>query len=204
MKLICILALTDSVYCSVLLTPLHWDLWVEHRENTCTAARLSTMSQLCPPDRRALKEQPVTMVEHLLLLSFPCGLTYLLAVKNSALHNEVHWPLEGEICMSCLTLDPAITKLLSFWRSTLNGIYIMVARLAGIMSALVLVTRKYFVHLPMILYGILPIVATINVYFLPETFNLPFIDDIKDMEKRWDLVLVHFHGKEGSGFKVIR
>ncbi|XP_052017651.1 solute carrier family 22 member 22-like [Apodemus sylvaticus] len=69
-------------------------------------------------------------------------------------------------------------------RTTINGVYITVARLAVVLSALTLVTRKYFVHLPMILYGVVPIVMTINIYFLPETVNRPFIDIIKDMEKR--------------------
>ncbi|XP_051015606.1 solute carrier family 22 member 22-like [Acomys russatus] len=68
--------------------------------------------------------------------------------------------------------------------STLNGIYNFVGRLAPILSALTLVTRKYFVHLPMIIYGILPIIATVNIYFLPETFNLPCIDTMNDLEKR--------------------
>ncbi|XP_060245389.1 solute carrier family 22 member 22-like [Meriones unguiculatus] len=85
-------------------------------------------------------------------------------------------------------------------RSTLSGIYSMVVRLAGMLSALVLVTRKYFVHLPMILYGILPIVAIINIYFLPETFNLPFIDDIKDMEKRNGLINKSISKKEEQDF----
>ncbi|KAL1767779.1 solute carrier family 22 member 24-like [Sigmodon hispidus] len=70
-------------------------------------------------------------------------------------------------------------------RSTIFGILNTAARTASIMSALVLVTRKYFEHLPLILYGITPIVASINIYFLPETFNLPPLDTIKDLEKRF-------------------
>ncbi|GAB1299372.1 Solute carrier family 22 member 22 [Apodemus speciosus] len=69
-------------------------------------------------------------------------------------------------------------------RSTINSVYITIARLAVVLSALTLVTRKYFVHLPMILYGVLPIVVTISIYFLPETLNRPFIDIVKAMEKR--------------------
>uniref|UniRef100_A0A8C6QRX4 Solute carrier family 22 (organic cation transporter), member 22 n=1 Tax=Nannospalax galili TaxID=1026970 RepID=A0A8C6QRX4_NANGA len=55
--------------------------------------------------------------------------------------------------------------------------------LRSTLQAIVIAVR-YFVHLPMILYGVLPIVATINIYFMPETFNLPLSDTIKDMEKR--------------------
>uniref|UniRef100_A0A8C0WPY0 Major facilitator superfamily (MFS) profile domain-containing protein n=2 Tax=Castor canadensis TaxID=51338 RepID=A0A8C0WPY0_CASCN len=69
-------------------------------------------------------------------------------------------------------------------RSTLQSICIFASRLAATLSALTLVTRRYFIHLPMILYGTFPIVSSICVYFLPETFNLPLPDTIKDMEKR--------------------
>ncbi|XP_028623480.1 solute carrier family 22 member 22-like [Grammomys surdaster] len=85
-------------------------------------------------------------------------------------------------------------------RSTLNGIFLVVARLAVVLSALTLVTRKYFLHLPMILCGVLPIVATISVYFLPETFNLPLVDTIKDMEKRDRLMNKNISKKEGQDF----
>ncbi|XP_021039694.1 solute carrier family 22 member 22 [Mus caroli] len=85
-------------------------------------------------------------------------------------------------------------------RSTLNGGFLTVARLAGVLSALTLATRKYFVHLPMILYGVLPIVATISIIFLPETFNLPHTDIIKDMEKRKRLMSKNISKKEGQDF----
>ncbi|XP_037372605.1 solute carrier family 22 member 22-like [Talpa occidentalis] len=70
-------------------------------------------------------------------------------------------------------------------RTTLTGIYGSVTRLAAALSALVLLTRRYFVHLPMILYGFAPIIALICIYILPETFNLPLPDTIMDLEKRF-------------------
>ncbi|XP_036015189.1 solute carrier family 22 member 22 isoform X2 [Mus musculus] len=85
-------------------------------------------------------------------------------------------------------------------RSTLNGVFLAVVRLAGVLSALTLATRKYFVYLPMILYGVLPIVATISILFLPETFNLPHTDIIKDMEKRKRLMSKNISKKEGQDF----
>ncbi|XP_031214786.1 solute carrier family 22 member 22-like [Mastomys coucha] len=85
-------------------------------------------------------------------------------------------------------------------RSTLSGVFLTVARSAVVLSALTLVTRKYFEHLPMILYGVLPIVATITVYFLPETFNLPFTDTIQDMEKRERLMSKNISKKESQDF----
>lgn len=85
-------------------------------------------------------------------------------------------------------------------RSTLNGVFLTVARSAAVLSALTLATRKYFVHLPIILYGVLPIVATISIFFLPETFNLPIADTIKDMEKRKRLMSKNIRKKEGQDF----
>ncbi|XP_028727765.1 solute carrier family 22 member 22-like [Peromyscus leucopus] len=83
-------------------------------------------------------------------------------------------------------------------RSTVGGVYYTASRIGALVSALVLVTRKYFVHLPMILCGTIPIVASINMYFLPETFNLPLSDTIKDLEKR--LMNKNINEKEGEDF----
>ncbi|CAH7115439.1 solute carrier family 22 member 22 [Phodopus roborovskii] len=83
-------------------------------------------------------------------------------------------------------------------RSTITGIYALAARIATTMSALVLITRKYFIHLPVILCGIIPIVASVNLYFLLETLNLPFIDTVKDLEKR--MMNKDLSKKEGQDF----
>ncbi|OBS63787.1 hypothetical protein A6R68_07674, partial [Neotoma lepida] len=91
--------------------------------------------------------------------------------------------LLGAVDIPCKLLTYFIMRNYLFFRSTLGGIYNFAARIGTVMSALVLVTRKYFVHLPMILCGIIPIVASINIYFLPETLNLPLFDTIKDLEK---------------------
>uniref|UniRef100_A0A8C5YKH8 Solute carrier family 22 member 24-like n=2 Tax=Marmota TaxID=9992 RepID=A0A8C5YKH8_MARMA len=72
-------------------------------------------------------------------------------------------------------------------RSTIQGILFFIARTAATLSALVLSMRLYFVHLPAILFGTFPIVASAFAYFLPESFNLPLIETIKDMEKRYEL-----------------
>ncbi|XP_069847939.1 solute carrier family 22 member 22-like [Dipodomys merriami] len=69
-------------------------------------------------------------------------------------------------------------------RSTLQGFYMFSFKLAATCAALALVTRKYFVHLPTILYVVTPMVASISLYFLPETYNLPLPNTIKDLEKR--------------------
>ncbi|XP_012781068.2 solute carrier family 22 member 22-like [Ochotona princeps] len=69
-------------------------------------------------------------------------------------------------------------------RLSLQSIFGIASKLAGTCSALVLATESYFVHLPMILYGIFPIAAAGCVYLLPETFKLPLPDTIEDLEKR--------------------
>uniref|UniRef100_A0A8C2LAV8 Solute carrier family 22 (organic cation transporter), member 22 n=1 Tax=Cricetulus griseus TaxID=10029 RepID=A0A8C2LAV8_CRIGR len=77
-----------------------------------------------------------------------------------------------------------LTPIDSSFVSTLSGIYIIATRIATTLSALTLITRKYYIHLPMILCGTIPIVATVSICFLLETLNLPLIDTVKDLEKR--------------------
>lgn len=117
--------------------------------------------------------------------------------------NKDYWPwVISDICTENDAIKTNLVYsgfafLVYFWRSTLVGVYNIAARIAAILSALALVTRKYFVHLPLILCGILPVVATINIYFLPETLNFPLMDTIKDLEKRWALILLWFRVKLG-------
>lgn len=75
-------------------------------------------------------------------------------------------------------------NVFAFCRMSLQSIFAISSRLAGTCSALVLATKSYFVHLPMILYGIFSIAASGCVYLLPETFRLPLPDTIEDIEKR--------------------
>jgi hypothetical protein len=77
-----------------------------------------------------------------------------------------------------------LKKCFLFLKVNSKGIYIFATRVAATLSALTHVSKRYFAHPPMILYGIFPIAASISIYFLPETFNLPFPDTIKDMEER--------------------
>ncbi|XP_048214418.1 solute carrier family 22 member 22-like isoform X2 [Perognathus longimembris pacificus] len=95
--------------------------------------------------------------------------------------------LFGKACYSSFSvLCTVFTTELSptILRSTLQAFYIFSLRISMTCASLVLVTGKYFVHLPMILYGVLPIVALTSLYFLPETYNLPLPNTIKDLEKR--------------------
>nr|XP_023439376.2 solute carrier family 22 member 22-like [Dasypus novemcinctus] len=69
-------------------------------------------------------------------------------------------------------------------RSTMQGLLAFTSGVAATLGSLVSITRQYFEPLPMILYGTFPIVASICVYFLPETMNLPLPDTIEEVEKR--------------------
>lgn len=130
---------------------------------------------------------------------------YIHTINSIGCLENPHWP--WVISDICTENDAIKTKLVYsgfaflvyFWRSTILGVYNVAARTAAILSALALVTRKYFVQLPLILYGIIPVLASINIYFLPETLNIPLMDTIKDLEKRWALMLVWFCVKVGCG-----
>ncbi|KAL6032979.1 hypothetical protein STEG23_010968, partial [Scotinomys teguina] len=107
--------------------------------------------------------------------------------------------LLGKGCIAvfiCISLAYSQELSPTVLRSTLNSVYITSARIGTVISALVLSTRKHFVHLPMILYGIIPIVATISIYFLPETLNLPLVDSVKDLEKRTEDGMGYGNAKE--------
>ncbi|XP_005354656.1 solute carrier family 22 member 22-like [Microtus ochrogaster] len=101
---------------------------------------------------------------------------------------------------SCLSIAYSNELTPTVFRSTLLGVYNAAARIAAILSALALVTRKYFVHLPLILCGIIPVLATINIYFLPETLNLPLMDTINDLEKSKRLMNKSISKKEEQDF----
>lgn len=77
-------------------------------------------------------------------------------------------------------------------RSSVEGMIIFVSALGSALGALVLISKQYFEPLPMIMCGTSPIVASICVCFLPETFNLPFPDTIQDVERRWERMCFWF------------
>ncbi|ELW49072.1 Solute carrier family 22 member 10 [Tupaia chinensis] len=70
-------------------------------------------------------------------------------------------------------------------RSTLQGLITLTNGLSAALTSLILITRKYFEHLPMILFGTCPIVASFCVYSLPETLNLPLPDTMDDLKRRY-------------------
>lgn len=86
MKILCVLA--PMRYCSLFhfthCPAVGAGYWM-YRRRWQSCFRLSTSSQLSPPDRHALEEQRVSRARHLLLLACLCGLIYLLAIKMPAL-----------------------------------------------------------------------------------------------------------------------
>ncbi|KAG8515519.1 Solute carrier family 22 member 22, partial [Galemys pyrenaicus] len=75
--------------------------------------------------------------------------------------------------------------------SCVQGTFVFVGSLGGAVGSLVLMTKQYFPPLPMILYGSLPILASICAYFLPETRNLPLPDTVMDVERRFKVLSAH-------------
>ncbi|XP_023574511.1 solute carrier family 22 member 22-like isoform X2 [Octodon degus] len=90
--------------------------------------------------------------------------------------------------MKQIIVNPIIFRIILcgfiLW-STMLSIFTVAMRLGGTVSALVLMTKQYFIHLPGILYGVLPLATSVCILFLPETFNLPLADTIKDIENRF-------------------
>ncbi|KAG9475517.1 hypothetical protein GDO78_003753 [Eleutherodactylus coqui] len=63
------------------------------------------------------------------------------------------------------------------------GLGTMMARLGGIVAPLVQMTAEYYIHLPLIIYCLCPILSGIAVCFLPETLAVPLPETIQDVER---------------------
>ncbi|XP_056384442.1 solute carrier family 22 member 6-B-like [Hyla sarda] len=62
------------------------------------------------------------------------------------------------------------------------GLGTMVARFGGIFAPLVQMTADYYVHLPLIIFSLCPILSGIAACFLPETLGVPLPETIQDVE----------------------
>ncbi|XP_075692934.1 solute carrier family 22 member 6-B-like [Rhinoderma darwinii] len=62
------------------------------------------------------------------------------------------------------------------------GLGTMMARLGGIVAPLIQMTADYYLHLPLIIYSLCPIVSGITTCFLPETLGLPLPETIQEVE----------------------
>lgn len=63
------------------------------------------------------------------------------------------------------------------------GLGTMIARLGGIVAPLIQMTADYYLHLPLIIYGLCPILSGIAACFLPETLGVPLPETIQDVER---------------------
>ncbi|XP_004437875.1 PREDICTED: solute carrier family 22 member 11 [Ceratotherium simum simum] len=69
-------------------------------------------------------------------------------------------------------------------RMTANGFLQSAGRLGAVVGPLIMMTRQVLPLLPPISYGVIPIVSSLIVLFLPETRGLPLPDTIQDLESQ--------------------
>uniref|UniRef100_A0A8C5R815 Major facilitator superfamily (MFS) profile domain-containing protein n=1 Tax=Leptobrachium leishanense TaxID=445787 RepID=A0A8C5R815_9ANUR len=62
------------------------------------------------------------------------------------------------------------------------GLGTMMARLGGIIAPIAQMTSEYYHHLPLIIFGCLPIISGIAACFLPETLGVPLPETIEEVE----------------------
>ncbi|XP_044126267.1 solute carrier family 22 member 6-B-like [Bufo gargarizans] len=62
------------------------------------------------------------------------------------------------------------------------GLGTMMARLGGIVAPLVQMTADFYIHLPLIIYSLCPILSGITSCFLPETLGVPLPETIQEVE----------------------
>ncbi|KAG8564120.1 hypothetical protein GDO81_016330 [Engystomops pustulosus] len=67
-------------------------------------------------------------------------------------------------------------------RQTGMGFGTMMARLGGIVAPLVQMTAEYYIHLPLIIYSLCPILSGVAACFLPETLGVPLPETIQEVE----------------------
>ncbi|KAM3824865.1 solute carrier family 22 member 6-B-like [Vipera latastei] len=69
-------------------------------------------------------------------------------------------------------------------RQTGSSFTTVMARLGGIIAPLVLMAGDYQPFLPLVLFGVTPIVSGVSAVFLPEMFNVPLLDTVAEVEER--------------------
>ncbi|XP_015680830.1 solute carrier family 22 member 6-B-like [Protobothrops mucrosquamatus] len=69
-------------------------------------------------------------------------------------------------------------------RQTGSSFTTVMARLGGIIAPLVLMAGDYQPFLPLVLFGVMPIVSGVSAVFLPEMFNVPLLDTVEEVEER--------------------
>lgn len=117
----------------------------------------------------------------------------LILFTRYHIHIRIQWEKDDlSLWLSRMVLKIKITEkakiylnnVFLFLRSRVEGVITFINGLASALGSLVMITRQYFEPLTMILRGTFPIVASLCVYFLPETLNLPLPDTTEDVERR--------------------
>ena len=74
--------------------------------------------------------------------------------------------------------------MLSPFRQSGLGWVSMMARLGAMVAPLMLLLGEHVTWLPGFVYGLVPVVAGVAAFLLPETLNIPLPDTIQDVEDR--------------------
>lgn len=74
--------------------------------------------------------------------------------------------------------------VLVFPRQTGMGLVSIFSRIGGILTPLVLLLGDYYVALPMLIFGIIPIVAGMLCVLMPETCGQSLKDSIWDLDQQ--------------------
>ncbi|KAM4723087.1 solute carrier family 22 member 6-B-like [Rhinophrynus dorsalis] len=69
-------------------------------------------------------------------------------------------------------------------RQTGMGFTNMIMRLGAVISPLTMMTKAYYSFLPLVIFGVLPIISGIPILWLPETLNCPLLDTVEEVEAR--------------------
>uniref|UniRef100_A0A8C3XUL7 Major facilitator superfamily (MFS) profile domain-containing protein n=1 Tax=Chelydra serpentina TaxID=8475 RepID=A0A8C3XUL7_CHESE len=67
-------------------------------------------------------------------------------------------------------------------RQTGTGFTTVMARLGGMVAPVVLVAGQQFPFLPLMIFGVAPVISGIAACFLPEMHNVPLLDTIEEVE----------------------
>uniref|UniRef100_A0A670ZLI8 Major facilitator superfamily (MFS) profile domain-containing protein n=1 Tax=Pseudonaja textilis TaxID=8673 RepID=A0A670ZLI8_PSETE len=70
-------------------------------------------------------------------------------------------------------------------RQTGSSFTTVMARLGGIIAPLVLMAGDYQPFLPLVIFGVTPVVSGVSAVLLPEMFNVPLLDTVEEVEERW-------------------
>ncbi|XP_063800904.1 solute carrier family 22 member 6-B-like [Pseudophryne corroboree] len=69
-------------------------------------------------------------------------------------------------------------------RQTGMGFTNMMMRLGAVVAPLAMMTKLYVSFLPLVIFGVVPILCGVPILWLPETMNCPLLDTVEEVEER--------------------